>query len=99
MFPCINPTTTPSWQLLLKHYLDTKNSKIKELFAADNQRFSKYSIKLQNIVFDYSKSNITEITKALLIQLAKECKLDEAIAAMFAGEKINKTEKIGRAHV
>ena len=98
MFPCINPTTTPSWQLLLKHYLDTKNSKIKELFAADNQRFSKYSIKLQNIVFDYSKSNITEITKALLIQLAKECKLDEAIAAMFAGEKINKTENRAVLH-
>lgn len=92
MFPTINPTTTPSWKALLEHYAEVKDVQIKTLFASDNQRFSKYSLKEQNIVFDYSKNNITDTTKKLLIQLAEECKLDIAIAAMFAGEKINKTE-------
>lgn len=50
------------------------------------------------ILFDYSKNRIDEQTIALLIQLAKECKLDQAIEAMFKGEAINRTENRAVLH-
>ncbi|MBP6432153.1 MAG: glucose-6-phosphate isomerase, partial [Ferruginibacter sp.] len=68
---------------------------MKDLFAQDADRFSKFSMCIKDIVFDYSKNIITQKTIDLLIQLANECKVDEAIKAMFNGEKINETE--GRA--
>jgi len=92
MFPTINPTTTPSWTALLQHYSVMKDQKIKDLFTADADRFSKFSLSVENIIFDYSKNNITEETLKLLLQLANDCKLGDAIAAIFNGEKINKTE-------
>ena len=92
MFPKINPTTTPSWQSLLQHYSVMKDVKMKEHFSADAERFNKFSLSIDNIIFDYSKNNITADTVQLLLQLAKDCKLSDAIAAMFAGEKINETE-------
>ncbi|MEP7144452.1 MAG: glucose-6-phosphate isomerase [Ferruginibacter sp.] len=98
MFPKINPTNTPSWQALQQHFEEMKNLPIKDLFAADDERFSKFSLVAQNIVFDYSKNNITEKTIRLLLQLANDCKLDDAIKAMFAGEKINETENRAVLH-
>ena len=41
---------------------------------------------------DFSKNKINQETLKLLHQLAKESALDEAINAMFTGEKINRTE-------
>ena len=92
MFPTINPTTTPSWKALQQHYSATKEVKIKDLFAADPERFNKFSLSTEDILFDYSKNNVTDETLKLLLQLAEDCKLKDAIEAMFAGEKINKTE-------
>lgn len=68
---------------------------LKTLFETDHNRFNKFSIRQGDIHFDYSKNLISEETMALLLQLAQECRLPEAVAAMFAGEKINATE--GRA--
>jgi glucose-6-phosphate isomerase len=95
MFPKTNPTTTPSWTALQQHFEYMKNVHMKELFAADSARFDRFSLNLPGILFDYSKNNITSDTLSFLIHLANDCKLQEAIAAMFAGEKINETE--GRA--
>ena len=71
---------------------------MKDLFAADSERFNKYSICTSDIVFDYSKNIITDQTKQLLLQLANDCKLPSAIEAMFEGEKINDTEKRAVLH-
>ena len=68
---------------------------MKDLFAADAERFHKFSIASDQLVFDYSKNIITDTTLQLLTQLANECQLPAAIKAMFSGEKINETE--GRA--
>src|SRR3546814_1848008 len=65
------------------------------LFAADEGRFAKFSVTFGDILFDYSKNRIDDTTKALLLQLARECRLEDAINAMFAGDAINETE--GRA--
>ena len=98
MFPSVNPTKTKSWSALLQHYTQNKDVTIKSLFAEDANRFNKYSLDIENILFDYSKNNITEETLKLLLDLANDCKLAEAIEAMFAGEKINKTENRAVLH-
>lgn len=95
MLPAINPTSTNAWQLLEAHAQELKKLHMKDLFADDVHRFSRFSTCAENIVFDYSKNIITEQTIQLLIQLASECGIKEAIVSMFAGEKINETE--GRA--
>ena len=92
MFPKINPTTTKAWSLLTEHLSEMKNAEMKELFKKDPERFKKFSSTIDDIVFDYSKNIITEKTLQLLFQLAEECKLKDAIAAMFNGEIINETE-------
>ncbi|CAN5835624.1 glucose-6-phosphate isomerase [soil metagenome] len=92
MFPKIDPTTTNAWKSLAAHFERTKHVAIKELFTSDKNRFDKYSLQFGDILFDYSKNNISSETKSLLLQLAEECKSSHAIAAMFNGAKINGTE-------
>src|SRR3990170_6980533 len=92
MLPKINPTTTKAWSLLRKHFEEMSSVKMKELFTADKDRFSQFSIQYDDILFDYSKNIITGKTLELLLQLAEECKLKDAISAMFNGDMINATE-------
>jgi glucose-6-phosphate isomerase len=98
MLPKINPTATDAWRSLQAHFLEIKNVHLKELFKSDHARFSKFSVVGQDIVFDYSKNVITEQTIQLLLQLANECRLREAINSMFEGEKINETENRAVLH-
>ncbi len=99
MFPKINPTETNAWQQLKQHYEEMKNVGMKEMFRADANRFSKFSTGTDDIVFDYSKNRINEKTMQLLQQLAEECKVKEAIEAMFNGDKINETENRSVLHI
>lgn len=92
MFPNINPTTTTAWQHLQQHYTEMKTVHLRQLHQKDGDRFKKFSIKKEDIILDFSKNIITEQTLDLLIQLANECGLPDAIKAMFNGEKINATE-------
>ena len=98
MLPKIDFTTTQAFKYLADHFITINESSIKELFANDPERFDKFSIYLGDILLDYSKNRINEETMALLIQLARECKLKDAIEAMFNGEKINETEKRAVLH-
>jgi glucose-6-phosphate isomerase len=96
MLPRINPTTTQAWFLLKKHHEDEMSRRhMRDLFAGDPERFQKFSLCLDQLVFDYSKNIINPRTMQLLLQLADECKLTDAIHDQFAGIKINETE--GRA--
>lgn len=92
MLPKIDFTSTQAYQYLTDHFIDIQALHLRELFAQDSQRFDKFSVTLDDILLDYSKNRITDTTVALLMQLARECKLDEAIKAMYNGEKINETE-------
>jgi glucose-6-phosphate isomerase len=98
MFPKINPTTTQAWQSLQKHYSEMKHVHLKDLFRNDPERFKKFSMCVDNILLDYSKNIITEKTKELLLKLANECRLKDAIEAMFNGEFINETENRAVLH-
>ncbi len=92
MLPRVNFTTTKAYSYLTNHYIDIAPKHLRELFGSDPQRFEKFSIVAGDILFDYSKNRINEETMALLVQLARECNLPEAIRAMFYGEPINETE-------
>ena len=96
MLPRTNPTTTQAWFLLKKHFEEEMNRKhMRDLFTSDSDRFKKFSLHLDDILFDYSKNILTEKTLKLLLELAEDCKLNDAIKALCHGEKINETE--GRA--
>lgn len=100
MFPKTNPTTTQAWLLLKRHYEEEMSrTHMKDLFAKDPERFSKFSLTAEDILFDYSKNIITAKTLQLLLQLANDCSLKEAIEAMFSGEKINETENRSVLHI
>lgn len=98
MFPKINPTTTPSWQALQEHYYEMSRVQMKDLFAADKDRFKRFSILFDNILFDFSKNIISATTIHILLKLAEECGLKDAINAMFSGKKINETENRAVLH-
>ncbi len=98
MFPTVHPTATKAWQQLQQHAADMKKTQMRSLFAADPQRFQSFSLQFEEILFDYSKNLLNAQSLQLLQDLAKECKLDEAIKAMFQGEKINATEQRAVLH-
>lgn len=92
MLPNIDFTTTQAYKYLTDHYIDVVGENLKNLFDADNERFKKFSVQFEDILLDYSKNRITDQTIALLLQLAKECRLNDAIKAMYSGDVINTTE-------
>jgi len=91
----INPTTTLAWKKLQAHYEAIQNTTIKALFDANPKRFEQFSIQYPSLLVDYSKNRINEETIQLLVDLAKETGVDQAIQQMFSGATINATE--GRA--
>lgn len=96
----INPTQTAAWRALQQHFMQMKEVSIADLFVGDSQRFAKFSANFENqILVDYSKNHITHETIEKLQALAKETYLQEAIQAMFSGEKINRTEDRAVLHI
>ncbi|WP_158825237.1 glucose-6-phosphate isomerase [Mucilaginibacter lacusdianchii] len=92
MLPNINFTTTQAYQYLTDYFPEIEEKQLKDLFSSDNQRFEKFSVTFEDFLFDYSKNRIDDKAIALLVQLAKECSLKDAIEAMFTGQVINVTE-------
>jgi glucose-6-phosphate isomerase len=93
--PRINPTQTGSWKKLQDHYKQLKSEHLKDLFASDPERASRFSIRWNGFLVDYSKNRIDDTTLELLEALARECGLEAAMESYFTGEAINETE--GRA--
>ena len=94
----INPTKTQAWEKLADHFDQIKFETIKNLFEENKNRFNDFSINYPNILFDYSKNRINQETIDLLIDLANECDLQEAIKQMFSGQVINQTENRAVLH-
>ena len=93
------PTNTPSWQKLKKHFNKISDIHLRDMFAQDPQRFSRFSLHKEQILLDYSKNRINAQTMELLCSLAREMELEEKIQAMFSGQKINITENRSVLHV
>lgn len=90
-----NLTELPAWQALTKHRHSWEGRSLRAAFAADPDRFARFSVEFDGLLFDYSKQLIDAETLPLLCQLARVCNLDIHRDAMFNGAKINSSE--GRA--
>ena len=99
MLPKINPMTTAAWEKLEDYYFGFEGIQMKEMFEKDTDRFHKYSIKFEDILVDFSKNILDDNGREILIELAQQCRLKDAIESMFTGEKINATENRAVLHV
>ena len=87
----INPTTTNAWQKLTNHFNDIQQINIKDLDKEVNRK-EEFSLKLNDLSVDFSKNRITKETLDLLVELANEVDLKDAIEKQFSGDVINVTE-------
>jgi glucose-6-phosphate isomerase len=99
MLKKINPAKTTAWKKLRKHHKEMQKNHMRDMFSEDPDRFSRFSLKYEDILVDYSKNIITEETMKLLFNLADECRVRDAIEDMFSGEKINETENRAVLHI
>jgi glucose-6-phosphate isomerase len=92
-------TATPAWTALKSHHGQIKEAHLRKLFADDPGRAERFSAEGAGLFLDYSKNRITDETMRLLLQLADERGVAKRREAMFAGEKINSTERRAVLHV
>lgn len=92
-------SSTSAWAALAAHQKMMASVSVRGLFEQDPQRFERFHLRLDEIVFDYSKNRITAETLSLLLSLTEQAGLRARIEAMFTGEKINLTEKRAVLHV
>jgi glucose-6-phosphate isomerase len=92
-------TQTPAWQALVAHHAEIKDIHLRRLFADDPARAEHFSLEAAGLFLDYSKNRITAETVRLLLRLAEEREVAQRRDAMFAGEKINTTERRAVLHV
>jgi glucose-6-phosphate isomerase len=90
---------TDEWRALERHYEQTRELHLRELFAADPERGSRYALEAGDLYVDYSRNRVTDETLRLLRALAAARGVTELRDAMFSGEKINFTEKRAVLHV
>lgn len=94
-----NPTTTAAWERLQKHFDEIKGQHMTKYFNEDPARFESFSLRFEDMLVDFSKNRMTSHTLKLLIELARECDLPDAVQRMFSGDKINQTEDRAVLHV
>ncbi len=91
-------TRLPAWQALSEHRQAMRGFNLREAFAEQPQRFADFSLTACGLFLDYSKNLITEETVALLMRLAREAGLEEAIQALLDGETVNASERRPALH-
>ena len=99
MLKSVNFTQTAAFRKLKTHQKSLAKKPLRELFAEDENRYKKFSLRFADMVVDYSKNLINGRTKSYLVELARECELQDAIEQMFTGQKINATEDRAVLHV
>lgn len=92
-------TEQPAWTALGAHYEQIGKRHLRELFSEDPGRGERLTADLEGIHLDYSKNRVTDATLQLLVQLARDCGLQDRIDAMFRGDRINLTENRSVLHV
>jgi glucose-6-phosphate isomerase len=92
-------TQSSAWKALESHHREIGSTHLRDLFAKDPARFDRFTLRFEEILLDVSKNLVTERTMGLLFDLARQQKVAEHAARMFAGEKINFTEDRAVLHV
>ena len=91
-------TQSAAWQALSAHFAVIKPLQMRQMFLEDPERFDKFSLRLDDLLFDYSKNRISTETIKLLVALAEQSGLQAHIDSMLAGDKINSTEHRAALH-
>ncbi len=86
------------WSALARHHEATRDATMLAYFAADPARFERYSLEAAGLFLDFSKNHLDDQTLVLLFDLARLSGLEEKRTALFAGERINATEKRAVLH-
>ncbi len=86
------------WKAIQAHHKKTHPQPLRKLFLSDPNRFDKFSLTFNDILYDFSKNLIDDDTLPLLFKLAKSSNLESKRAAMFSGEMINTTERRAVLH-
>ncbi len=90
---------TPAWAALQAHFhAKGRGFDMREAFAADATRFSRFSQDAPYVFADLSKNLIDTEVDGLLLELARQCQLETYRDAMFAGAAINQTERRAVLH-
>jgi len=93
------PTHLPAWNRLSTHHAALAEHHLRDLFAADSQRFERFSRRFEDILVDFSKNRLTTETLEVLIDLARQAEVPQWIERMFGGEPINHTEHRAVLHI
>ncbi len=96
--PKVNPSQTAAWQNIKSHFEKMQATSMKDLFATDVDRTQKFHVQWNDFLVDYSKNIINQETIDLLLNLANEVQLKEAISSYFEGDLINQTENRAVLH-
>ncbi len=88
-----------SWNLLKEHHDEFSKIHMRDLFAGDSKRFDKFSLKFDDLLFDFSKNKISQDTLKHLYSLANEANIKDWINDLFSGKKINFTEDRAALHI
>ena len=81
------------------HRVDIGHHRITDFFAADPTRFERWHVKLDDLLFDYSKHRATDVTLGHLISLARAARVEERRAELFSGARVNSTEDRPAMHM
>ncbi|HBH61283.1 MAG TPA: glucose-6-phosphate isomerase [Nitrospiraceae bacterium] len=92
MLEKINPLHTAAWKKLQIHSHAMKGQHMRDMFRSAPDRFPKFTLSFEDILVDYSKNIINDDTIGMLLELAREVNVSDAIEKMFSGDKINETE-------
>ena len=93
-----NPSTTIAWQKLQNHFQEMQNASMKKMFSEDKTRVSQFHLHWNDFVVDYSKNIVNQETMNLLLELANDVQLKDAISKYFEGDIINQTENRAVLH-
>lgn len=90
--------THSDWQPLADHWQDIRETHLDQMVNGDPERFDRFSLRLRDLLMDFSKEKVTEETLALLEDLAKKKQVESKRDAMFRGDKINVSENQAVLH-
>ncbi|MCC6074209.1 glucose-6-phosphate isomerase [Pseudomonas sp. GCM10022188] len=94
----LDATQQPAWQALRAQRERMQQFSLRAAFAADPQRFQRYSLSQAGLFLDYSKNLIDAGSLSALIELARQMKLQPAIEALFEGRPVNASERRPALH-
>jgi glucose-6-phosphate isomerase len=92
-------TQHPAWKAVQSHAARLRDAHLRDLFAADAQRGERLVAEGAGLYLDYSKNRVDDPAIQSLLKLAEDSGVRARIEAMWAGEKINVTEKRSVLHI